>query len=298
MPVVVVGSVAFDTIETPTTRRERCLGGSATYFALAARLLTEVKLVGVVGEDFPAESRAALERDGIDLGGLETVAGETFFWSGRYFEDMNSRETLELRLGVFEHFDPEVPSDYRSVPYVFLANGSPEIQLGVLEQCSGPELAVADTMDHWIRDTRPGVDALVERVDGIVLNDDEAKLYTREHSAVLAARAILERGPRFVVVKKGEHGVLAMTREATVALPAYPTRRVIDPTGAGDSFAGGMMGVLAREGLSVASLRKALAFGTAVASITVESIGVDAIAAATSHTVGTRLNELRDLVSF
>ena len=246
MPLCVVGSVALDSVETPTETRENVLGGSAVFFSYAASFFTTVRLAGVVGEDWPAENTAMLRARGIDTEGLQVVpGGKTFRWRGRYMRNMNDRETLDLQLNVLQDFDPELPESYRRCRFLFLANGSPVHQLKTLDQCTGAALVVADTMDHYIRTEPDGLRQLLKRIDGLVLNDSEAKLLTGDDNLVRAGHAVRAMGPQFVVIKKGEHGAMFFGPDETYVLPAYPTPTVVDPTGAGDSFAGGMMGYLA-----------------------------------------------------
>lgn len=283
MSLIVTGTIGIDSIYTPHGRAERVLGGSATYFAAAAAHYGPVRVVAAVGGDWPAPHRVALESiPGIDRAGIEVRPGSrTFAWGGRYAANMNSRETLFTELGVLAEPPPRVPERFRDSHAVFLANTHPEVQLALLDQFPACMLAVADTMDHWIR-TAPGpLMELIRRVDGLVLNYDEAELLTGRAGTVSAARELLELGPRFVVVKKGEHGCIMAHRDGLAALPAYPVERVVDPTGAGDSFAGGLMGYLA--GLDTPDpgafdlVRRALAHGTVVASFTVEEFGLDAL---------------------
>ena len=276
MSLIVVGSIAFDSVETPTGRVDDVLGGSATYFSYAASFFTAVRLVGVVGTDFPPAYRDLLESRDIDLGGLEVARGKTFRWSGTYEDDMNTRTTRSVDLNVFGEFDPKIPEAFRDSQFVFLANGSPQVQLRVLEQITRPRLTVADTMNLWIETTRDQTLELMRRVDGMVLNDEEAVMLTDQRNLVAAGRRVLGMGPKFVVVKKGEHGSLLVTPTGVSALPAYPTDRVVDPTGAGDSFAGAMMGYLATQSVfDEARLRKAIAYGSVVASFNVEDFSLN-----------------------
>lgn len=277
MSLLVVGSVALDSVETPTETRENVLGGSAVFFSVAASYFTPVKLVSVVGEDWPAENTRLLRQRNIDTSGLEVVRGaKTFRWRGRYLPNMNDRETLDVRLNIFERFDPVLPDEYRRTKFVFLANGAPRIQLKVLDQVQGDRLAVADTMDLWIRNAHQELKELLQRVDGLVLNDSEARLLSGHENLVKAGQAVRQMGPKFVVIKKGEHGAMFFSKHETYVLPAYPTEHVVDPTGAGDSFAGGMMGYLAEQGtFDASSLKKAMAYGILVASYTVEAFSLD-----------------------
>jgi sugar/nucleoside kinase (ribokinase family) len=297
MSVLVVGSTAFDTVETPFGKREDCLGGSSTYFGLAAVLFGEVRLVSVVGADFPAASRALLERRGIRLDGLEVGPGKTFRWSGRYSADMNSRDTLDVQLNTFGDFRPKVPAVFADTRFVFLANGSPGTQASVLDQVERPSFTVADTMDLWIETERDALLELLRRIDGVVVNDQEVKLLTGETNLIRAGRRVLEMGPKLVLLKKGEHGCFLFSNFFQHALPAYPTERVVDPTGAGDSFAGGFMGFLATcDTLSLWNMKRAMAYGTVTASLTVEDFGVDRLAAATRDEVERRYHELIQFV--
>lgn len=298
MSLLVVGSTAFDSIETPFGKAERCLGGSSTYFSMAAAMFSPVRLVSVVGQDFPAEHRDLLQSKGIDLDGLEVADGKTFFWSGRYSADMNSRETLAVELNTFGDFAPKVPASYADSPYVFLANGAPSTQASVLDQVQNPQFTVADTMDLWIENERDGLLDLMQRIDGIIVNDEEIKMLTGESNLIRAGRKALEMGPRLVILKKGEHGCFLFSNFFQHALPAYPTMEVVDPTGAGDSFAGGFMGFLSGcQSLSLWNMKRAIAYGTVTASLTVESFGVDRLAEVTREDVEQRYQELIQFVS-
>ncbi len=298
MSLLVVGSTAFDTVETPHGKAEDCLGGSSTYFCLAARLFAPTRLVSVVGEDFPAAHRSLLAERGIDLAGLETRPGKTFRWHGRYSSDMNSRETLDVQLNVFGDFRPKVPASFRDSPFVFLANGSPTTQASVLDQVRPPRFCVADTMDLWIEHERNNLGELLRRIDGLIVNDSEIKQLTGKTNLIQAGRAVLALGPKLVILKKGEHGCFVFSNFFHYALPAYPTESVVDPTGAGDSFAGGFMGYLATcDSVSVWNLKRAVAYGTVTASLTVEGFGVDRIATADRATVDRRFHELQQFVA-
>ena len=298
MAVLVVGSTAFDTVETPYGTRQDCLGGSSTYFGLAAVLFTEVRLVSVVGEDFPDASRVLLTDRGLNLEGLEVQPGKTFRWSGKYSADMNSRETLDVQLNTFGNFQPQIPPSFRDTPYLFLANSSPVTQLSVLEQIQSPTFAVADTMDLWINTEREALDRLLSVVDGLILNDEEVKMLTGETNLIRAGRRIIELGPKLAIVKKGEHGAFLFSNHFQYALPAYPTDSVVDPTGAGDSFAGGFMGFLADcDSVSLWNMKRAVAYGTVTASLTVEGFGVDSLVAANREAVERRFQDLMQFVS-
>lgn len=300
MSILVVGTVAIDSIETPTESRDRVLGGSATHFSYAASFFSPVQLVGVVGEDFPHEHVSLLKERPIDLEGLQVVpGGKTFFWKGKYHSNMNDRDTLEVHLNVFGDFDPKVPENFRRTPLVFLANGSPMVQSKVLEQVIGPQLVVADTMDLWIRETHDELLALLKKVDGIVMNDSEAKLLTQQENLVKAGKRILELGPKFVIIKKGEHGAMFFSEYETYVMPAYPTELVVDPTGAGDSFAGGIMGYLAEQGnLEPTTLKRALAYGVLVASFTVEDFSLERLRKITRSDIDLRMEQYQKMLSF
>ncbi len=300
MPLVVVGSVAFDSVETPTQTRENVLGGSAVFFSYAASYFTAVRLAGVVGDDWPPAYTQWLQARGIDTSALQVVAGgKTFRWRGRYLENMNDRQTLDLQLNVLEQFNPVLPEHYRQCKVLFLANGSPRLQMRVLEQCPGAELTVADTMDYYIAGERPELLALLRRIDGLVLNDSEAKLLSGEENLVRAGQAVRALGPRFVVVKKGEHGAMFFSQHETYVLPAYPTPLVVDPTGAGDSFAGGMMGYLAEQGnFDPKTLKEAMAYGTVAASFTVEDFSLDRLKQIEREDLDRRLAEYRRMLTF
>jgi len=300
MPLCVVGSVALDSIETPASRRENVLGGSAVFFSYAASFFTTVRLAGVVGDDWPPEHTRMLQDRGIDTEGLQVVpGGKTFHWRGKYLPNMNDRETLELQLNVLRDFDPVLPESYRRCKFLFLANGSTAMQLRVLDQCAGPSLVVADTMDHWIRSEPDQLRVLLKRVDGLVLNDGEAKLLTGDDNLIRAGGAIRAMGPRFVVIKKGEHGSMFFSRHETYVLPAFPTPEVVDPTGAGDSFAGGMMGYLAEKGTTdPKTLKEALAYGTLAASFTVEDFSLDRLRTIRREDIDRRMEEYKRMLSF
>ncbi len=300
MPLLVVGSVALDSIETPDDSRENVLGGSAVHFSYAASFFSPVKLVGVVGEDWPAEHTDLLNGRGIDTSGLQVVdGGQTFRWSGRYEPNMNDRETLEVHLNVFETFDPVLPEPYKRSEFLFLANGSPIVQMKVLDQVTGPRLAVADTMDLWINIQRDELLKLLQRIDGLMINDAEAKLLTGENNLVAAGRQIREMGPKFVVIKKGEHGAMFFSQYETYVMPAYPTSTVIDPTGAGDSFGGGLLGYLAEQGnFEPQTLKKAMAYGVVTASFNVEDFSLDRMRQITRDDIDRRLDEYRKMLTF
>ncbi|HEY2837642.1 MAG TPA: PfkB family carbohydrate kinase [Pirellulales bacterium] len=301
MSLLVWGSVALDSVETPTDKRDNVLGGSATFFSYAASYFKcPIQLVADVGDDWPAEHTKLLAERNVDVRGLNMIAGEkTFRWSGKYLPNMNDRETLEVHLNVLGKFDPVMPADYRSAKFVFLGNGSPTIQLKVLEQTPQRKLVVADTMDLWINIQRDELMKLFRQLDGLVLNDSEAKLLTGDENLVRAGRKVREMGPKFVVIKKGEHGAMFFSADETYVMPAYPTPDVIDPTGAGDSFAGGMMGYLAEQGtITPKTLKTALAYGTLVASFTVEAFSLDRLKQIERADLDRRMEDYRRMLQF
>lgn len=300
MPLLVVGSIALDSVDTPQRSRDDLLGGSAVYFSYAASYFTSVRLVGAVGEDWPPEHTRLLQSRRIDTRGLQVIpGGATFRWRGKYFANMNDRETLEVQLNVLGDFEPVLPDDFRRSPFVFLANGSPAMQLKVLDQCIGPRLVVADTMDLWIREENADLMEVLTRVDGLVLNDSEAKLLTGEENLVLAGHKVRELGPKFVVIKKGEHGAMFFSEFETYVLPAFPTPDLVDPTGAGDSFAGGMMGYLAElDDFDADSLKRAMAYGILVASFTVEDFSLDRLQGIERHDLELRMDKYRRMLNF
>ena len=299
MSLLVVGSVALDSVETPFGKADDVLGGSATYFSVSASHQSPVQLVGVVGSDYPVDKLEPLKARGIDLAGLESAEGESFRWRGRYRHDLNSAETLETRLGVFSHFRPKLPDQFRSAEYVFLANIDPRLQLQVLEQVEKPKLVACDTMNFWIESRRGDLLELLKHVDLITLNDGEARQLTEQSNLVKAARWIIERGPRTVLIKKGEHGAFMFTSESVFYAPAYPLEAVFDPTGAGDSFAGGFMGYLARTNdLSDANLRRAVIVGSAMGSFVVEAFSIARLLDVTRDDIDRRVADFHRLVSF
>jgi sugar/nucleoside kinase (ribokinase family) len=272
--IAVIGSVAFDDIVTPSGRADDVLGGSATHFAVAASFFAPVHLIAVVGEDFPKAERDYLASRGIDLAGLESRPGKTFRWTGRYHEDLNVRDTLRLDLNVFAEFQPRVSAATRTLPFVYLGNIAPALQAGVLDQFDAPKLVACDTINHWIETARPELEAILPRLDLLVLNDEETRLLAQERNTVRAARRILERGVKRMLVKRGEYGAILFSADSVFAVPAYPLEEVFDPTGAGDSFAGGLIGHLAATGdLSEANLRRGIVYGSVIASFIVEDFG-------------------------
>jgi sugar/nucleoside kinase (ribokinase family) len=300
MPLLVVGSVALDSVETPTQKRDNILGGSAVYFSYAASFFTPVRLVGVVGEDWPAAHTELLRARNIDTAGLQVVAGaKTFRWRGRYLQNMNDRETLDVQLNVMQDFAPRLPETFQRCRYLFLANGCPSTQLAVLDQVPGADLVMADTMDLYINHHRESLMQLLPRIDGLVLNDSEAKLLTGQENLVRAGQCVRAMGPSFVIIKKGEHGAMFFSKHETYVLPAYPTPDVVDPTGAGDSFAGGMMGYLAEQGnFDPKTLKEAMAYGILVASFTVEDFSLDRLQKITRKDLQTRMDQYQRMLNF
>ena len=301
MGVLVVGTVCLDTVETPSKRVADVLGGSGVYAAVAASFFANtVQLVGVVGADFPHAYTEFLQTRGIDLQGLERVAdGKSFRWGGRYAEDFNVRDTLFTELNVIEDFQPVLPETYKDTPYLFLANNAPALQLSIIEQATNPKLIVCDTMDFWINEEREALAALLARVDVLILNDSEARLLTGDANLMRAAKMILRYGPERVIVKKGEHGAISVTESSYFNAPAYPLTQVTDPTGAGDSFAGGMMGYLASVGgTSEAAIRSAMVYGAVVASFNIEDFSVNRQKRVAFSEISARYQELQAAADF
>jgi sugar/nucleoside kinase (ribokinase family) len=299
MSLLVVGSVALDSVETPFGKAEEVLGGSATFFSASACHLTAVQLVGVVGDDYPIARLDALTERGVDLAGLERAEGRSFRWRGRYRHDLNAAETLETHLGVFSNFSPKIPAQFRTAPFVFLGNIDPRLQLGVLTQVEKPKLVACDTMNFWIESRRPDLLELLKHVDCITLNDGEARQLTEKYNLIRAARWIMDRGPRLVIIKKGEHGAFMFVGKTIFFAPAYPLEEVFDPTGAGDSFAGGFMGYIARSGdLSEANLRRAVIYGSAMGSFAVEKFSIERLLEIDAKQLAARVNDFRRLVAF
>jgi sugar/nucleoside kinase (ribokinase family) len=298
-PIAVIGSVAFDTLETPSGRADDELGGSATHFAVAASFFAPVRLVAPVGDDFPQAARDYLVGRGIDCSGLERRPGRTFRWHGRYHEDMNKRDTLHLDLGVFAGFAPDVAASTRQTPYVFLGNIDPTLQRGVLEQFRAPRLVGLDTMNHWIAEARGPLEMLLPRIDLLVVNDEEARQLASVDNVPRAARRILALGARRVLIKRGEYGAILFSADSVFAVPAFPLEEVFDPTGAGDTFAGGMMGWLAASGDGGESnLRRAIVYGTVLASFVVEDFGGRRMRSLTRDDIEKRYRQFVALTQF
>jgi len=298
MSLLVIGTIAYDTVETPYDSRDEALGGSATYFAVAASSFTDVRMVGVVGTDFRGEHLAGLKSRGIDTAGIEVANGKTFRWGGRYEADWNTRHTTFTDLNVFETFDPKVPAGHKGSRFLFLANGHPNIQMKALEQVEHSRFTVADTMNLWIDIARDELLALLKKVDGVVLNDEEARMLTGTQNLIQAAHDVRKLGPRYVILKKGEHGAFLIGEDVHFSLPAYPVTDVVDPTGAGDAFAGGFMGHLASCGeVTPANLRQAMLYGTVTASYCVQGFSIDQLGDATKADFDGRHAQLQSIVT-
>lgn len=299
MSLLVVGSVAFDSVRTPFGAAEEVLGGSASYFAVAASYFAPVQMVGVIGEDFPAEYETMFQRHGIDTHGLMRQTGETFRWRGEYGYDLNEAHTLETHLNVLAEFRPVLPAAYRSTPYVFLANIDPELQQRVLEQIDAPKFVACDTMNFWIEGKLEALKATLQRVDYLLLNEAEARQLAQEANTIRAGRMILRMGPRAVIIKRGEYGALYLTDGTCFFAPAYPLEEVFDPTGAGDAFAGGFMGALARsDSLDAPAIRRAIIYGSAMASFNVEQFSLRRLQSLTADEIEQRVREFQELVTF
>jgi len=297
--VLVVGSVALDTVETPFGRVDDEIGGAAVFFSAAASVLAPVQLVGVVGDNYPLESLDFLRERGTDFAGLETETGQSFRWGGRYDYDMNTRETTFTELGVFADFSPELPAEFRTASWVFLGNIDPALQLTVLDQVESPTLVACDTMNYWIERENEALMEVISRIDMLVINDAEARELSGDYSLARAARWIQDRGPRHVVIKKGEHGAVLVSDEEIFFAPGYPLEVVFDPTGAGDAFAGGMLGYLARSGSTDPEhLRRATVYGCALGSFACESFGPRRLATLDVDEVEARVDEFHSMTRF
>jgi sugar/nucleoside kinase (ribokinase family) len=300
MSLLVVGSVAFDAIETPFGKVDRTLGGAASYFALAASHFTPVRVVGIVGDDFTAMDEAVLRGRRIDLAGLERAPGKTFFWAGRYSQNMNERTTLATELNVFANFRPTLPGAYCDSSFIFLGNIDPTLQRSVLHQVKGkPKVVGLDTMNYWIERTPAELRETLKHTQILMINDDETRQLTGEHNLMRAAKHIFKMGPRTLVIKRGEHGALMVHDKFLFSVPAYPLEEVHDPTGAGDSFAGGFMGSLARDGrINAHTLRRAMVYGSVLGSFTVEKFGVERLTKLTRREIHARARRFSQLTSF
>jgi sugar/nucleoside kinase (ribokinase family) len=298
-PVLIVGSMAFDDLELPSENAKNVVGGAATYAAYAASLFAPVRIVAVVGSDFPESELSELGRRDVDVSGVERRDGKTFRWAGRYAENLQSRTTLDTQLNVFADFKPRLPESYRDSAFVLLGNIQPALQLEVLEQVRGAKLVAADTMNFWISGERAALGKVLERVDLLIINDEEARQLAGEHNLKRAAKAVLAMGPKRLVVKRGEFGAMLFDEQGMFFAPAYPLESEIDPTGAGDTFAGALMGFLASQpNVDAGTLRRALMTATTVASFCVEGVGTRRTRALSRQDVATRLEELRGLVHF
>ena len=299
MSLIIVGSLAFDTIETPETRKERIVGGSCAYSVLAASYFTEPKMVAVVGADFPPEVIELFRTRGVDTRGLKIAEGKTFHWEGRYGEDPNQRTTVKTELNVFQDFKPVLPADYRTADIVFLGNIDPDIQEDIRLQMKGSKLVAMDTINLWINTKPDSLLSVLENVDLFFANDEEVKMLAGEKNLITAGKKLLERGPSLMIIKKGEHGVLLLGKDFVFGLPAHPCEKVVDPTGAGDSFGGGFLGYLDKVGsFDQASLRKAAVYGSVMASFTIESFGIDSLKSLTPDRIDSRYRDFQKLVTF
>lgn len=299
MGIVVVGTVAFDTVETPFGRGENVLGGSATYFSTSASFFTDVSLVAVVGEDFPEEHVKFLKSRNINTEGLQRIPGKTFHWTGKYGYDLNEAQTLDTQLNVLMEFNPKLPQSYCNAEYLFLANIDPDLQMQVLEQVQNPKLIACDTMNFWISSKPEALERVLKKVDIVVINEGEARQFTGEANLVKAARKIIALGCKRLVVKRGEYGVLMFTADSVFAAPAYPLEEVFDPTGAGDTFAGGFMGYLANTGdTSEEGIRQAIVFGSVMASFNVEDFSLERMKRLNYEEIEARYKSFKSLTSF
>jgi sugar/nucleoside kinase (ribokinase family) len=300
MSLLVVGSVAFDAIETPFGRVERTVGGAATYFSLAASFFTRVNLVGVVGDDFTAEHEGVFRGRSVDLAGLERAEGKTFFWSGKYHDNLNDRTTLATDLNVFAEFRPKLPESFRKSQYIFLANIDPTLQRSVLDQVTGkPKLVALDTMNYWIEGTPDELKKTLKQTQVLMINDSETRQLSDEHNLLRAAKTIFKMGPKTLVIKRGEHGAMMVHGDSVFCVPAYPLDEIHDPTGAGDSFAGGFMGYLAGAGkINANSLKLAMVYGSVLGSFAVEKFGLDRLLKLKRREITDRVRHFHKLTTF
>jgi sugar/nucleoside kinase (ribokinase family) len=299
MSILVLGTVALDTVKTPFGKRERILGGSAAHFSMSARLFTKLSLVAVAGEDFPRKHLDFLAGKGIDLTSLAINKGKTFHWQGEYRDDLNTAITLKTKLGVLASFSPRITKEQRKIKYVFLANVDPDIQFSLLKLMYSPNLVALDSMNYWINTKRRSLLGLLKKVDIYVANDQEALSLSQESGILKAAKSLHKIGAKMVLIKKGEHGVLFYNGRSFFSLPAYPAERVIDPTGAGDTFAGGFIGYLAKSGkINDQEIKNALAYGTVAASFNIESFGLEKTAKLKMKDINNRLIKFKDYVTF
>lgn len=299
MSILVAGSVALDSVKTPLENHNQMLGGSASYASVAASFFSPVKMVGIVGSDFPQHYVELFEKRKIDLTGLQRAEGKTFAWSGEYEWDLNIRRTLSVELNVFETFRPDLPESYRATPYVLLGNIAPSLQLHVLNQLQDPKFVVADTMDLWIQIAEEELKALLKRVNMLILNDSEARELTKQTSLIKAGWQLQQMGPTYVAIKKGEHGCLLFGKNEIFSAPAYPLEDIHDPTGAGDCFAGGLLGFLAsNDSFSFAELKRAVVYGSVIASFNVESFSLGRLQTLTQAEVQQRFKKFKELSEF
>ena len=299
MSILVVGSTALDSVETPFGKADDVLGGSAIYFSTAASYFSNVSIVAVVGDDFPLDKIEFLKSKGVDLSGLTVEKGKSFRWGGKYTHDFNNRETLFTELNVFENFNPQIPDNLKNTPYVFLANIQPDLQLKVLEQINNPKLVVMDTMNFWIDGTLDSLKEIIKKIDILIINDSETQQLADESNLFKAAKKIQAMGPKILVIKKGEHGAILVSNDSYFCAPAYPLEQIYDPTGAGDTFAGGFVGYLARtDNLSDANLRKAIIYGSTLASFCVEKFSIEKTKNLTEQEIDERYNEFINLTKF
>lgn len=299
MSILVVGSAALDTVETPFGSVEDALGGSAIYFSAAASYFAPVNLVAVVGDDFPREQIEFLKKKNVDFSGLEVASGKTFRWGGKYGFDLNERDTLFTHLNVFEKFEPKIPDSYKNSEYIFLANIGPDLQMDVLKQIQAPKLVALDTMNYWIGGNLPALRETLKRVDVLIINDSEVRQLANEANLVKASKIVQEMGPKTLIIKKGEHGALLITRNSFFWAPAYPLEIIYDPTGAGDTFAGGFMGYMARsDDISIDNLKRAVVFGSAMASFCVEKFSLERLKNLSDEEIRTRFKEFWQMTNF
>lgn len=299
MSALIVGSIALDTIETPLEKRVSVLGGSCVFASVAASFFVKPKIVGVVGEDFDGDYLARLKKRGVDTAGVTKVKGKTFHWEGKYHPDMKTRDTIKTELNVFADFDPVLPEEYKKAKYLFLANIEPSLQLKVLNQASQAKFKMLDTMNLWIDIAKDKLTEVLKKVDCVVLNDEEIRQFSGVSNLVAAAKEILKLGPKYVIVKKGEHGASIIGEKLYFSLPSYPVENVVDPTGAGDSFAGAFIGYIAKKDrVNDAVIRKAIVYGNAVASFTVEAFSVEKLEQLTLERVNDRIKQLKKMVVF
>lgn len=299
MSILVIGSVALDSLETPFGKRRDILGGSATFFSISASFFDKVAIVATVGEDFPSKYVRLFNKIGIGTAGLTVSKGLTFRWEGRYDTDLNTAHTISTHLNVFKDFDPSVPAHLRNPKLLFLANIDPDLQYKVLGQVKRPDLVACDSMNYWINTKRRSLLKLLRRIDMVLLNDAEARLLSHEHNLLKAAKGIISLGPKAVIIKRGEHGVLYFSKNNHFVAPAYPLETLCDPTGAGDTFAGGMVGYLARAGaITESSVRRSLIYGSVMASFTVEGFGVDRLLRLSKKDIQDRFKHYKGITKF